>query len=330
VAQVEEKGGDGGSVQRLARRKPYEYEFVVKEPKLVVAPGEVFVVETEDNVNGMIQSEDQLPTPEAFGAYDLYNPISGPVVVNGAEAGDLLVVDILDINPDDHGVSGLTEMWGPLHDSSAYAECRGPYTKIIRHLPGPSGTMSDGFGVFSDSIRWELKPHIGTIGTAPTSAVTWGANSALGQGPFGGNIDSRDVRKGNKILLPVFHPGAYLYLGDVHASMADGEFSGWANDTRAELTLSCDVIKRKAIPWMRIETPAEIVQLHSFKPLDRAIEQAFFWLVDWLVEDYGFSQRDAFLQMGVNPDVRINVYQMCAFGRLNYTVGVSIPKKYLG
>jgi amidase len=320
---------DDTAVKRLPRREPYEYEFVVTEPRLTVALGETFVVETEDAFNHLLQSEEQLPTPELLGQYDQYNPIAGPVVVEGVRAGDVLVVEIADIVPDDQGVSGLTEMWGPLHDSARYADCRGPAAKIIKHLPWPSGTTSDGVGVFDERISWDLKPMIGAIGTAPLSPITWGANSALGQGPFGGNVDSRDVRKGSKLLLPVAHDGGYLYLGDVHASMADGEFAGWANDTRAEVTLRCDVLPQKTIPWWRIETPTELIQLHSFKPLDRAIEQAFFWLVDWLVEDYGFGQRDAFWQMGVNPDVRINVYQMCPFGRLNYTVGVSIPKKYL-
>src|SRR5262249_10979868 len=317
------------SLQRLDVAEPYDYEFVVQDPKLRVKLGETFIVTTEDNVNGIIQSESDLPTPETFGKFDLYNPITGPVFVEGARAGDLLIVELLDIVPDDHGVTGLTEMWGPLHDSAKYADCRGPYSKIIRHLSGPSGTTSDGIGVFSDRVQWDLNPHVGTIGVAPLSAVTWGANSALGQGPFGGNMDSRDIRRGSKLVLPVSHDGAYLYLGDVHASMADGEFAGWANDTRAEVTLRCGSISQKTIPWARIETDDRIVQLHSFKPLDRAIEQAFFWLVDWLVEDFGFGQRDAFLQMGVNPDVRINVYQLCPFGRLNYTVGISIPNKYL-
>lgn len=319
-------------MQRSSLENALKYDMVPDDPVLVVEPGEHFVLETEDLFNNIITSEDQPPTPETLGkSFDNleFNPCNGPIYVNGAKPGDTLVVNIHDIIPADQGITALLQLWGPWKDSASYPDCRGPLTKVIRHLPGPSGTTSDGVGVFNERISWDLKPFIGTIGTAPHRPVQGGSDTLLGQGAFGGNMDSRDVRKGNKIMLPVAHEGAQLYAGDVHASMADAEFAGLANEVRAELSLSCDVLSGKTIPWVRIETPDEIIQLHSFKPLDEAIRQAFFWLVDWMVEDYGYSARDAALQMGANPDVRIHVYQMVLVGRLNYTVGVSIPKKYL-
>ncbi len=322
-----------GTMKRIARADAYEYEMVAKEPLLTVQPGEAFVVETEDALNGSIQRDDQLVITENLGADRVraldFNPCAGPIIVEGAKAGDVLAVTIEDIVVADQGVTALLQMWGPFKDSAKYADCRGPHTKIIKHLPGPSGTTSDGKGVYNERITWDLKPHIGTIGTAPFRAVAAGAHTAVGQGPHGGNMDVRDICKGSRILLPVSHDGAHLYVGDVHASMADGEFAGLADESRSEVTLSCKIIPQKQIPWVRIETPEAIIQLHSFKPLDDAVTQAFFWLVDWLVEEYGFSQRDAAFQMGANPDVRINIYQMVILGRINYTVGVSIPKKYL-
>lgn len=84
----------------LARKDAYEYEMVPKEPKLVVQPGEIFVVETEDALNGLIQREDQLITPETLGAHFQaveFNPCAGPIYVEGARAGDVLVVHIQDI-----------------------------------------------------------------------------------------------------------------------------------------------------------------------------------------------------------------------------------------
>jgi hypothetical protein len=52
-------------------------------------------------------------------------------------------------------------------------------------------------------------------------------------------------------------------------------------------------------------------------------------MIDWLVQDYGLSPREAYMHMDVNPEVRINVYQMIMLRRINYTVGVSFPKKFL-
>jgi acetamidase/formamidase len=130
-------------------------------------------------------------------------------------------------------------------------------------------------------------------------------------------------------MLPVVVDGAYLYLGDVHACQADGEFYGSADEARATLTLSCEIISQKRIPWVRVETPNSIIQLNCSKPLEETVKQAFLWMIDWLVEDYGFTSRDAYVQLELNPDVRINVYQMVALKRLNYTAGVSFPKHAL-
>ena len=130
-------------------------------------------------------------------------------------------------------------------------------------------------------------------------------------------------------MLPVFHEGAYLYIGDMHASQGDSEFYGIADESRGEVTLSCEVVPTKMIPAPRIETPTSIIQLHSFRPLDDAIMQAFRWLIDWMVQDYGISPREAYMHMDLNPDLRIHVYQMIKLRRINYTVGVEIPKKYL-
>ncbi len=316
-------------MKRILRRDAREYYLTVQQPRLEVSPGEPFVIETEDAVNGLLRSEDDLPVPERYGSAYHPNPLGGPVYVRGARPGDTLVIEVRDIVVDNQGVAIIEPGAGPLSESARYPECRGPYTRIIRHIPGLSGTTSDGKGVFDEQTIWDLHPHIGTIGTAPQNAISAGADSAVGQGSYGGNMDVRDVCRGNKIMLPVFHEGAYLYAGDVHASQADSEFTGSADESRSEVTLSCEIDPGKHIPAPRIETPTSIIQLHSFRPLEDAVQQAFFWLIDWLVTDYGWSPRDAYMQMSVNPDVRIHVYQMVKIGRIHYTAGVEIPKKYL-
>ena len=319
-------------MQRILRANSYEYEMVAKEPKLKVQLGEQFLCETEDALNGMITREDQLPTLEVLGPrFERFemNPLCGPIYVEGVKPGDTLIVRIHDIVVADQGVSCIFAGVGPLADSAQYPECHGPFTRIIKHLPGPSGTTSDGKGVLSDKMTWDLNPHIGCIGTAPLRPIAAGSDSVFGQGQHGGNMDVRDIRKGNAVMLPVLHEGAYLYLGDIHASEGDSEFYGVADESRAEVTVSCDVLRAKTIPAPRIETPTSIIQLHSFRPLDDAIMQASRWLIDWMVQDYGISPREAYMHLDLNPEFRIHVYQMVKLGRINYTVGVEIPKKYL-
>jgi acetamidase/formamidase len=199
-------------------------------------------------------------------------------------------------------------------------------TKILRHTPGPSGTMRDGTVHFSDRISWPVTPFIGTLGTAPDREV---CTSIDGQGEWGGNLDIRDVAVGNKIYLPVHHAGARFYLGDVHASQGDTEFTGTAAETCSTVRLRFEVLKGKKLPWMRIEKPDALIALHAAKPLEEAVKTATFHLMDWLIREHNFTPSDAYCLVSTCPDFRINVYQMCNIGKLNYVAGAEIPKRYL-
>ena len=155
------------------------------------------------------------------------------------------------------------------------------------------------------------------------------ATSLDGQGPWGGNLDVRDVAPGNRVLLPVFHPGALLYLGDVHASQGDTEFTGTAAETKATVRLRLELIKGKRIPWMRIEKPGSVVSVFADRPLEAAVEAATVNLMDWLITEHAFTPTDAYCLVSTCPDFRINVYQMCKLGKLNYVAGAELPKQYL-
>ena len=86
-------------------------------PVETAEPGELLMFKTMDCFSNRIQSEDTLMSQILYG-YDVANPASGPVYVNGAEPGDVLVVDILDIKVADHGVIATDNVCGPLHDLS--------------------------------------------------------------------------------------------------------------------------------------------------------------------------------------------------------------------
>jgi len=319
-------------LKKIALKDAYTYEFNKASPPLIrVEQGEQFAVETEDALSGRIKSEVDLPVPSHM--KELYsvqpnkgNPVAGPIYVEGAEKGDVLVVNIHDIKPREQGASVIIPGFGALKDSYEWAECRGPFSKILRHIPGPSGTTSDGRAIYSEKLSWDLRPMIGTIATAPERVVF---DTVEGQGPWGGNMDCRDVCKGSKIFLPVYNKGGLLFVGDVHATQADTELTGVADECAAESQLSCEVLKDKAIPFVRIEKKNSLIQVNCYRPIEEAISQAMNWMMDWLVRDHGLSMRDAYLQMSVNPDVRVNVYQMVQGGKLDYTVGVEYPKKYL-
>ena len=318
-------------MKRIPREKAYNYYFDADLPPAIrVSIGETFEVETEDASSGTLREEGRLPTDENNPGYKYEpgrgNPVGGPIFVEGVEKGDLLVVEVLEIIPDEQGTTWIRDTGGPLADSYEWHEATTLFQNSIKHIPGPSGTTRDGRAVVNDRMSWDLQPHIGTISTAPECERI---SSVVGQGPWGGNMDINDFREGSKIYLNSYHEGGLLFVGDVHGCESDTEFYGVADETRAVVKLKCDVVKGKTISPLRMETEDRIIAVHSGKPLEGVVKTCMVGLMDWMVNDYGISRRDAYVHAGINPNVKVHVYQMVDMGRLGYTAGVSIKKDCL-
>ncbi|MGD9913491.1 MAG: acetamidase/formamidase family protein [Rhizobiaceae bacterium] len=303
------------------------------EPGLVVDQGEKFTIETVDNF------WDELGTPEArvdpasakVKALQVFraNPVGGPVYVNGVDAGDTIVVDLQKIAVRDWGWTGTIAGFGQLADHSYMADVNENFSTVIKHVPGPSGTLDDGQAVMNvgREVRWPLAPFLGVIVTAPERGIE---NTVTSQGAWGGNLDVRDVCAGHKIHMNASHKGGLLFLGDVHASQGDSELTGIANETAAEVTASVSVLKGRQVPGvMRIEKPKSLVQLDSARNAgtpERALDSCFVNMIRWLVDDYNMSKREAQLHMTANSLVRINLYQYTSGF---FTCGVEFPKECL-
>jgi len=78
-----------------------------------------------------------------------------------------------------------------------------------------------------------------------------------------------------------------------------------------------------------LEKEESIVSLYSYRPLEEAVQKAIVNLMEWMVTEYGVSKREAYMHVCINPEFRVNIYQMVKIGRIQYTVGAEIPKKYL-
>src|SRR5690348_1352290 len=270
-------------VQRIPRDLARKYAFDSRdEPLLKVRPGESFEIETYDASTGFFKTEADKAIPGKRPGFDrtpaMANPIGGPVFVEGAERGDVLAVSIEDIVVDDYSWIAIGPRRDPLGESTRWPELSQEYTtKIFKHRPGPSGTTRDGTLEFNERLHWPITPFVGTLGVAPDREVT---TSLDGQGEWGGNLDIRDIAPGNRVLLPVFHSGALFYLGDVHASQGDTEFTGTAAETKATVRLKFEVLKQRRIPWMRIEKTESIVSVFASRPLEVAVETATINLID--------------------------------------------------
>ena len=319
-------------MQQVTRDNARKYAFDWNDsPILYVKPGETFEIETWDASTGYFQNTNDKAIPSLRPGFDktppLTNPIGGPVFVEGAAPGDTLLICIESITVDSYSWTAIGPHRGPLGNSTLWPELSNEYTtKIFQHSSGASGTTRDGTLHFNDKIKWPITPFVGTIGVAPEREVY---SSGDGQGSWGGNLDIRDVAPGNKVFLPVYHTGALFYLGDVHASQGDTEFTGTAAETKATVRLQLKILKGKKTPWIRIEKPTSIISIYAYRPLEIAVETATVYLMNWLKQTFSFKPVDAYALITTCPDFKINVYQMVRLGRLNYVAGAEIPKSYL-
>jgi acetamidase/formamidase len=144
---------------------------------------------------------------------------------------------------------------------------------------------------------------LGGIGVAPDFGFA--PFSAGDSGRFGGNMDYNGIVEGVTVYLPVFQPGALLYLGDGHALQGDGETTQWALETSLDVEFSVEVLPSRPLATPRIESDDAIATLGQAGSLDEAVRLAAAGMVQWLHQDYGLDDREASLVIGTAAELRI-------------------------
>lgn len=287
---------------RLSKNTATYFFSAHNPPATRVDPGTTVLFETMDALNDQIHSDEDSASKIDL---DHVNAATGPVYINGAKPGDTLVAEILEIKPWDWGAALIIPGFGFLQDSIP-----GPYTKVF-HLE------KDGSFRFGESIHLESQPMIGTIGVSPAEPIT-----TLSSGVHGGNLDTTDICAGSKVFLPVLVDGALFGVGDVHATMGDGEVCGTGIECGAEVTIRLDLLRNYPIPRPRIETEDELMCLASAEGLDKAIKLALQDMVEWLQTNKHLSPEEAYVLVSIVGDVRIGQIVDPAV-----TVRVVLPKK---
>ena len=111
-------------------------------------------------------------------------------------------------------------------------------------------------------------------------------------------MDYAGMTAGVTVMLPVYEPGALLFIGDAHARQGEGEVSGTGLETSMDVEFTVDLIKSKTVGWPRLETDTHFIVLGSARPLLEALQHATSEMQRWLVADHGFSERGAATFMG--------------------------------
>jgi amidase len=227
-------------------------------PAVEVDPGSVVSFETSDTVLAQIAAGKPIEEID----FEQANTVTGPVCIRGAEPGDALRIEVIDIEIDRAWVVWM-QGFGPL----------GSHAEGIQAVPAP---ISDGRVNIGDGLTAPLDPMVGCIGVAPADGA---ASTMRPVYATGGNLDLRDLSPGTILWLPVQVPGALLSLGDLHAAMGEGEPAFIAIEAAGTATVRVDLDKRSPLrlPRLRKDGQTICVGMGDSFPEARqsAVEQAF-------------------------------------------------------
>jgi len=252
------------------------------------------------------------------------NPQTGPFYIEGAEPGDALAVHLLRLET--NRTTGYSaSLLAPYAIDPGFLRLealREPKSVPWRIDKEKAVAHVDAVDLKGPRIELPLRPMLGCVATAPPNRA---AIPTSYPDNFGGNMDYNGMGAGATIMLPVFEPGALLFLGDGHARQGDGEVVGSAIETSLEVEFSVELIKKKKINWPRLENQDYIVVLGSSRALHEALQHATTELMRWLMEGYGFDERGASLLLGQGME-----YEISNVVDPEFTIAAKMRKRFLG
>ncbi|MBM3134644.1 MAG: acetamidase [Chloroflexi bacterium] len=294
--------------------QPTHYHATIgpHEPVLRIAAGDTVVTTTVDAYGRDARNEQV-----ASGS----NPQIGPFYVENAEPGDTLALHLDRLYPNrDYGYTS-TAVAANVVDPQYVGELP-ERARAEWRIDRPRGTATLVKPVTKlGSLTLPLAPMLGCFGVAPPDGQ---AISTATSGPYGGNMDYRGFVASVTVYLPVFMPGALLFLGDGHAVQGDGEIVGTGIEVSFDVQFTVRLLKGKRIYWPRGENAAYIFTVGNARPLDQAVQHATTEMLRWLQEDYGLDAPGAHILLGQCVEYDLgNMFDPA------YTMICKMPKRWL-
>ena len=251
-------------------------------PAITIASGEELLVEAWDAFEG-------LRDPAAIDEKTIKGPATGPIYVEGAMPGDALKIDFISIK----AINQSMHLISP---------GRGFLAEDFPQYHGTVMPIEDNHIIFPGGIKLPLRPSVGLVATTPTYVQ----NTASDSGPYGGDIDMKELVEGSTLYMPVFVEGGLLAMGDSHAVVGDGAVGGTGAETEAEIHIRVTVEKGMGLRSPRALTPDYLVTLSYGDELGPAMRQAVRDMVDFLVQEKGMEPYDAYALLSLAGDVRVS------------------------
>jgi len=268
-------------------------------PALRIKPGDTVRTETIDALG-----RDKNGVKRQGGG----NPLTGPFYIENARPGDILQVTLTKVSLN-RAYAYTTESFASrsMPDSIAKQFKKSNIVKWKLDVENKIGSPDSSYSEYEnlENFAIPLNPFLGCIGVAPLNRK----NEILSffQGDFGGNLDFRGITESTTVYLPVFHDGAWFYIGDGHAAQGDGEIAGNALETSLDVEFIVKLIKSDSlhIQYPRVEDSVFIMALGSGKTTDNAIKIATVGLLDWLQSSYRLTLQEATQVMSTTIEYNI-------------------------
>ncbi|MGC3939801.1 acetamidase/formamidase family protein [Roseobacter sp. EG26] len=219
--------------------------------------------------------------------------LTGPVAVAGAMPGDVLQVDILDVQ--------LRQDWG-------YNVIRPLVGTLPQDFPETHATTipldaARNEAVMPWGLRLPLAPFFGVMAVAPPPG--WGRISTIEPRAHGGNLDNKELVAGTTLYLPVFNEGALFSCGDGHGAQGDGEVCVTAIETGLQGRFRLTVRRDLDLTYPQAETVEHLLTMGMHADLDRCVEIALRRMISLVSERAGISREEAYMLCSLAGDLRI-------------------------
>ena len=299
----------------------YEWNNAIA-PRLVVDPGDTIVVDTRDAGDGYYTPTSTSRDTAARGPMKGH-PLSGPIAVRGALPGDVLVVEIVAMEPAPFGWTHIRPGRGLLPEAEfpeAFLQIWNLEDRAVARMRARSGAR----------VAVPLAPFPGVLGTALDEP---GGHSTMPPRKNGGNMDIKQLTAGATVYLPVWVDGGLLSVGDGHGAQGDGEVCISAVEMSARVTLRVGLRQGRPLQEPQLRTSgshpgrgAEFATTAHGPDLFLSAQQAVRYLVDHLAAERGLTREEAYVVASVAADLRISEIVDAP----NWIVSAFIPESIFG
>jgi acetamidase/formamidase len=267
---------------------------------LTVDSGDTVVVHTRDVSDDQIGPDSTVDVIAGLD-WDRVYPLAGPIAVQGAQPGDTLAIEVLDLHTQGWGWTAILPGLGLLSD-----DFPDPYLRIFDLTAGDVTYLRE-------DIAIPIEPFMGTMGVCPAGAS---AQPVMPPGNFGGNMDTRQLTRGTTLYLPIQVEGALFSCGDAHAAQGDGEVCVTGLESPMYGALRFTLHKDRPIPAPQYLTGGPLAPRVADAPwygttgvgpdLFVGAQEAVRAMVDHLAAEHGLSPEDAYLLCSLCVDLRIS------------------------